>query len=47
MVSDVAEKAGAPYNRNAYHAEAKREADAGARKAAEEGAKQPQAASGQ
>ena len=35
VVRDVAEKSGAPYSKNAYNAEAKREADAAARKAAE------------
>ncbi len=40
IVRDVAEKSGMPYNRNAYNAEAKREADAAAKKAAEEAAKQ-------
>jgi phosphonate transport system substrate-binding protein len=40
IVRDVAEKSGMPYNRNAYNAEARREADAAARKAAEEAAKQ-------
>jgi phosphonate transport system substrate-binding protein len=40
VVRDVAEKSGMPYNRNAYDAEAKREADAAARKAADGVAKQ-------
>jgi len=35
VVRDVAEKSGMPYSRNAYDAEARREADAAARKAAE------------
>ena len=40
LVRDVAEKSRAPYNRSAYDAEAKREADAAARKASEELSKQ-------
>jgi len=42
VVLDVAEKSGVPYSRNAYDAEAKREAETATRKAAEEGAKQRQ-----
>ena len=36
VVRDVAEKTGTPYNKNAYDAEAKREADAAAKKALEQ-----------
>jgi phosphonate transport system substrate-binding protein len=36
VVRDVAEKTGTPYNKNAYDAEAKREAEAAAKKAAEQ-----------
>jgi len=38
VVRDVAEKSGTPYNKSAYDAESKREADAAAKKAAEKAA---------
>ncbi len=40
VVRDVAEKSGTPYNKSAYDAEAKREVDAIAKKAAEKAAKE-------
>jgi phosphonate transport system substrate-binding protein len=43
VVRDVAEKSGVPYNRSAYNAEARREAEAATRKAAEEAAKRQDA----
>lgn len=42
VVRDVAEKSGTPYNKAAYDAESKREADAAAKKAAEKAAKEQQ-----
>jgi phosphonate transport system substrate-binding protein len=41
VVRDVAEKSGTPYNKSAYDAESKREADAAAKKAAEKAKQQP------
>ncbi len=43
-IREVAEKSGTPYNKTAYEAQAKREADAAARKAADEAAKAAPAA---
>lgn len=41
VVREVAEKSGTPYNKSAYDAEAKREADAAAKKAAEKAKEEP------
>lgn len=41
VVREVAEKSGTPYNKTAYNAEAKREADAAAKKAAEKAKEEP------
>ena len=41
VVRDVAEKSGTPYNKAAYDAEAKREADAQAKKQQESAAPKP------